>query len=493
MDPRQPPTSRSWPTKQDLLILAIAGIFLGATFTMLETGPTALVVSMCGVAALGAACLSLAKRLAPALLTARISLGVLLLQVATIAVVIGFADPFRMTGAQSVACDDPRSVALLFVTCLLSISAALPLLGLLAIPERQSMLARLTVTDPRRYRAHVLLGLAGIAAMWIGSLPGISKWVGYSLRVFSTSLVFIPLIAGMVLPKKGWWPRIWLAALVLNLALGFLAGGRLPALRPIILFSIGRAVRSTGAERKKLLVGLSLLGLPILAAAAIIGEVRGAVGRGGLEVITENRVGDVIQESKSVLERADANDVIQTQGLSRLVAWANPAVAAMTPRMVPYRGFDSLVSDIIDSLDIAALSGKSSSDILDRGLGNAPATLYGFTVNASTSVEFGIPADGWSRGGVWGAAFFCFIQTLALGTLELLSLRATRRDIGIFLFSIVAQLSFDMCSIPLPTLFRNAILYGLFAACLGGISVLISRLYISDGAPGASRHAPTTR
>jgi hypothetical protein len=491
--PRQTPTSRRWPTKQDLVILAIAGILLGSTFTVLQAGPTTLVVSMFGVAALGAVCLSFAQRIAPALLTARISLGILLLQVASIAVVIGFTDPLRMMGAQSVACDDPRSVALLFLTCLLSISAALPVLGLLAIPEKQSMLARIAVADPRRYRAHVLLGLAGIAAMWIGSLPGISKWVGYSLRVFSTSLVLIPLIAGLVLPKKGWWPRIWVAAMTLNLALGFLAGGRLPALRPIIFFSIGRIVRSTGAERKKMLVGLSLLGLPILATAAIIGEVRGVVGRGGLEVITENRVSDVIQESKSVLERAGANDVIQTQGLSRLVAWANPAVAAMTPHVIPYRGFDSLVSDITDSLDIAALSGKSSRDLLDRGLGNAPATLYGFTVNASTSVEFGIPADGWSRGGVWGAAFFCFIQTLALGILELLSLRAMRSDVGIFLFSIVAQLSLDMCSMPLPTLLRNAILYGLFAACLGGISILISRLFISDDAPGAFRHAPTTR
>jgi hypothetical protein len=118
-------------------------------------------------------------------------------------------------------------------------------------------------------------------------------------------------------------------------------------------------------------------------------------------------------------------------------------------------------------------------------LGTLPARSYGFTVNEHTSVEFGVLADGWSRGGLLGAillslAFCLIVLLLELASLKMGSLSPPSR-MALTVVCMTAALQFN--NIPFIAAVRSLILgYGVW---------LVFCLLISPIIP-ASQRTPRT-
>jgi hypothetical protein len=148
--------------------------------------------------------------------------------------------------------------------------------------------------------------------------------------------------------------------------------------------------------------------------------------------------------------------------VSRMVAWTNVVVPLMTPRTIPYRGFEGIANEIGKSFQVASVAGLTADDLLDAGMATAPARTYGFMVNSQTSVEFTVAADGWSRGGAAVTILFFVILALALtiGEACIYSLCRSSPGAATFLVLPLARAAFfDVNALPLLATLRSMVMY----------------------------------
>jgi hypothetical protein len=331
-----------------------------------------------------------------------------------------------------------------------------------------------TVSSPEDIaaRRRVYLVIAALAHLlyWPAGLED-SGAIGYIGRVLATALVCAPFLAG----RDSWVDRplaaFWSFVLLVNAAIGIAAGTRAKALVAVVLFAAGFI--SAMPKRKRLLVSVcaTLLAVPLLQLAGALGVVRDELGRGGLEMVEAGHVNEVFRELSRELMPGDQQDieVLREHGVSRLLAWTNVVVPLMTPQTVPYRGLDGFLDEATQTFRVASVTGSTPDDLYDAGLWNAPARQYGFTVNANTSVEFTLAADGWSRGGALLALLFGFVAALALAVGELCAYGLHRYGTGVATILALPAAKgafFDTNFIPLLPMLRGVVFYTLTMAIL---------------------------
>lgn len=348
-----------------------------------------------------------------------------------------------------------------------------PLVGLVAcllpwlFPKKQrsqpSILSTLNVRPPNL--SYYLVFAAVIQLLYWPAAVENSGSIGYFIRATSYTFTFVPLIAGRyasTLPKTH---RLWLIAMSINAVIGLLVGSRLISLLPPALYMIGHLTSLRGRARTRMAVFGGALGVLALMLSGLAGLVRQEVGRGGIEILSLERVSKAVDSATKVIEgqqtvSAGSDFTITTEGLSRMVVWPNIFVPIMTPSTLPYRGYEELPNEIALSMQIAKISGASLEDLLEAGMFSAPANRYGFMVNTETSVEWGILADAWSRDGATGVVLFGFVAILALLLAERLihGSRNLPPAAKLFLFSAYAKNALGVVTVSLLATVRAMVL-----------------------------------
>jgi hypothetical protein len=235
---------------------------------------------------------------------------------------------------------------------------------------------------------------------------------------------------------------LWVFTVVVNAVIGIAAGTRGKALLAAVLFATGFI--SALPDRKRVVVGICAVfaAVPLIQLAGALGVVRDELGRGGLEMVESGHLSEVFRQLSRELLPDDRQDV-------------------------PYRGMTGLLDEAAQTFQVASFSGSTPDDLYEAGLWNAPARQYGFTVNAYTSVEFTLAADGWSRGGAVAALLFGFVAALLMTLWEVGVSRLPGRGAGAFLSLPVAKAAFfDTNFIPLLPMLRGMVLYTLILCAL---------------------------
>lgn len=326
----------------------------------------------------------------------------------------------------------------------------------------------------------LMLAAPAVLLVWIGTMD-VGVATAYACRVVGGALSFVPFVAGGYRFRNPLGKPIWWACLVMNVAIGIIAGTRSPLI-PLVLFFAGRALWATPAERRVRAItlgGVVALGLLV---GTIIGQMREVTGR---DALTADRARSVLEylgasQSGASLDRAG----VGMHGLSRAVAWANFAVPLLTPDVVPYRESRDPLGEAAMALQVAAISGRSRTDLLGDGLYTAPANDYGFTVGESTSVEFGVLPDGYSRGGIALAFLFVLVVSGALLIAETVVLGREPAIAGI-LFAVLARSAYEVGNLPLYAVLRRVILDTALVAVLLVVARSVSTVL------GVKRSNPT--
>ena len=272
---------------------------------------------------------------------------------------------------------------------------------------------RLTEEAPPGFGFYLVASAVLLLAYWPATEEH-AGWWAYGVRVVQSSIWFMPLFMGRYFRQFPWANRLWMPVLAINAVVGLSLGGRNQAFVPVVLYLIGRTLGQQAGKRLRSLVLVGLLGVPIFAISGALGTVRNETGRGDFSIFsldrvtkTRNAIGSRLAYKSDVIDQ----DILWN-GPGRMVVWPNLEAAILTPESVPYRGFDDFAHEVLLSFKIFALADLSRQDTDDAGLFSYPATRYGYLVDASTSVEWGVLADGWSRGGPWATMLFGFVLTV---------------------------------------------------------------------------------
>lgn len=254
-------------------------------------------------------------------------------------------------------------------------------------------------------------------------------WVGGELSfglvksVFLTlqrAFFFVPFLAGFYFRISRVTTITWLFVVAVNLGLGIATGSRGPAFMPFILYSIGMICGATFRQRLALLSILGVLAIPGIYVFGMIEVIRTDVGRLEVSKLSLSTVTQVVSELGS--KKGNARDayeeipaVVRTN--IRGLNWPNFVVAAVAGRSGSYRGYADLPEQLWASMNVVSLTGQMS-EYYNEGLWNLRAADYGFLVTTETSVEFGILAESWDRGGPLGTFAYALVAMILLALTE---------------------------------------------------------------------------
>jgi hypothetical protein len=465
------------PELRDKLRLISAVVVILASALLFALNSPRLVICALSVGCI-AVCVLLdfaMSALAPALLAPRIiSLGYAL-QFFWLLLVAVFGLTFHAVNSSAPDILD-YPVRAILPNLLIPISALLAVLVLAILyPANSSKLSvwRQSTTAPSGIAFYLTIAAVIQPLYWFSILQTSESfvYVAYFVRVANGALFFMSLLAGRYSRQLPVVRVIWLITMLLNLVIGMAVGARFPALLPVGLYGVGYLLATPAKTRVRVGLMLAICAVPLVALSGAVGVIRGQIGRGGIEILSTDRIMEVVDRVFYLFSAEDEEGkrALTLEGIGRLVSWPNLVVPMMTPDPVSYRGLSTLPDEILASSKISQLSDMNRQDMYDLGLGSTPARLYGFTVNTHTSVEFGVLADGWSRGGPAIALAFGFLISLLLSVIEykIRSLRLLPESIRLVLFGVLLYPYIAVVTSTMLYVIRSAVLYVLFVAAIG--------------------------
>jgi hypothetical protein len=258
-------------------------------------------------------------------------------------------------------------------------------------------------------------------SIWFAVLD-IDNPVFYFLRILRTALSLGALAAGLCAFRFKWATLAWIISISLGLLGSLLTGGRGYGFIPTALFLLGMLL---GARSKRVQFRLILLMVPaaffLLVLSGYIGSLRDVTGRKDISMVLED--GSILEGEDDLFSNAGMieEDSFIFRGLRRIMSWPPAVVSAMTPDPIPCRGFRDMPIEFQDAFSLrifqlAAAGGRRGE--LESYWGKIFLLPYGFAVSESSSVEFGILSDGYTRGGWWAAFVYGIIATIILFALE---------------------------------------------------------------------------
>jgi hypothetical protein len=325
--------------------------------------------------------------------------------------------------------------------------------------------AKRPLLDPKRSgdtkrRFYLIVGAIPVGAYWVAAQPG-TGFVGYVGRVAGSAMMFYPLFAGAYSRDDRMAGWIWRGVLAVNVFIGVLIGTRTPFITAV-LYSLGWLYTTPRSQRMAAAAFVAGLIASLMFMSGIVGLVRTEMGRGGIEMVSVERAQALAAASRERIgdDGDGGRGEIAEEAFSRLVAWSNLVVPLLSPYPVPYRGYASVFDEITTAATINALAGRTAEQWLTAGMGTIAATQYGFMVNSSTSVEFSVLADGWSRAGLEGALLFGFIVLLLFNGMEvcLAWVRPRVPESGTVLLAVLARAMLDVSTVTVVASIRRAVL-----------------------------------
>jgi hypothetical protein len=311
--------------------------------------------------------------------------------------------------------------------------------------------------------------------------------LGYVIRVISTVLIGVPFLVGLFATRFPGIRNLWIVAMVINAIIGLAVGSRFVAFLPITLYAIAYILTLRGEKRKLYVMITGIGALATLVVSGVTEVVRNEIGRGGLDILTWERLSIVIEESERTLAAGSGErELAMYFALVRTLPPLNVAIPALSPEIVPYRGFEGLEDEVLAVAQLNTLTGKSTGDLMDAGLMGSAARAYGFMINEETSYEFGIMADAWSRGGPLVTFLVGFVFTLILIWAERTARKYYRRNPAALLIvlTVLAKSAFwDAGRLPFLETVRTLVLsVGMVVVLVAAVDLLTS-----------GRHASPTR
>lgn len=255
--------------------------------------------------------------------------------------------------------------------------------------------------------------------------------IAYYIAVLALSFSFSTAFIGLIWAKLNRINKyLWIFALGINFIFHAVQGSRGTALFPIIFLVIGYMISIKENKRvfKRHLITYSFIAIISLPILSFISDFRTLQGR-GLEVNMDN-----IEMLWNVGLNYKSNAKDDSEGLKsslgRMLIEANPAAVFMTPDKVDYRYDDSMMDEIFSIFSLAGESGREINRAQrgNAGYGTGVATRYGFAVNATTSVEWPVFADSFSRFGYIGLFIYSVAFAIFLSYLEKYTTRLWKRN-----------------------------------------------------------------
>lgn len=237
----------------------------------------------------------------------------------------------------------------------------------------------------------------------------------YLIRILIRVCTFIPFAMGYYWDRFRTALAVYVATFLLGLYFAFLTGSRGYVYLPLMLFFIGVALRqySKGRLLRGILV-LAPVGVALVVLGGVIGIMRDEIGRTDLRKTGEVSGAVRANVARSLLEtggEGSGNTGVIENIAFRMVPWANFVVPVMSPNDVPYRGFGDLSEEMVSAFFVARFTGVGY-------FSNLHSNNYGFYTGDSSSVDFGLIADSWSRGGLIGAILYSSAGAFLLTCLE---------------------------------------------------------------------------
>jgi len=252
-----------------------------------------------------------------------------------------------------------------------------------------------------------------------GSMP-LVKYASAVLSYVQQSLFMTPVLIGLNWRQYRAPVVLFLCAMVVTAVFAFAEGSRSLIFLPGVFFGTG--VWLTLNWNRRLLTGLAvgLLMIPVFYVSSLVENVRREVRDSGSD--------SVIARSQSIAEllpkeKGQANIRITcVRGIDRMIMWSELVALALTPEVVPYRGFDNFWDEmrLLNRTSVSANIKEFVEEQYDLTLGPGAAILYGFGVSAGGTVPFPVLADGWSRAGLPGVVLFSGILCFLWGASEYL-------------------------------------------------------------------------
>jgi hypothetical protein len=448
---------------------------------VLDFGRAALLLSAFGsTVSLGAIFLSV-KRRAPSLLLPRFAVAAFIVQGVSLLFIplLGLDTVLRASTYAPDMADAPLvvGVSLLAVPAGILIAVAIASAGGIVARGGAATWRVWLERPPPGIEKFLILAAVVLVLYWFADHPSAGP-VGYVVRIIAKSLILMPLIAGRYATRCPRTSVLWIVAMVINAAFGLALGSRFVALVPVVLFAIGYVSQLRGAQRRIAVAACVALAGPVILISGAVGMARVELGRGGIDLLSRERAAAMADHVLRTVEAESGNSMAALgTGIRRMLIAPNIAVPLLTPETVPSRGWQNLGAELISTAEISGLSGRSREEFLQAGLGVAPAAGYGFLVNTRTAVEFGIVADGWSRGGLAGAVLYGFIFGCVLIALERIvrQLAVRTPSIAVVLLTVASYTAFmQIGGLPLASVVRAMVLAVVFMGVLAFATELMA-------------------
>jgi len=317
-------------------------------------------------------------------------------------------------------------------------------------------------------------------------------FLGYLSRVGTEAFLLFTFWLGYWNFKLRWVFYIGIGVVLLTTGYSVLSGGRFYAFIQLGALFVGY-VLSQPLKRRKFLIRMAVVSLPVLfSISGTLSFVRNQIGRGVGDIeINADRLDDFIDAFSSTLSQDDLSDgdkSLSLEGMKRSVKWPNLSVMALSPDQIPYRGVDNLGIEFSAIFQIAAVS--SGFDVesvrtareanIELGLNTGMANKYGYNVNRMNSVEWGLLADAWSRGGplIYMLYFGLIISLFSMLERKMIYSKIHPAEKALLIVVLVRILWFNTSSDPLYYIIRTLILsFSLSFAVIIGIRLLTIERY----------------
>lgn len=336
-------------------------------------------------------------------------------------------------------------------------------------------------------------------SIWITTLNNTNMFY-FFLRVLNRGLQFAPFVAGLYWNRNRLVQIGWIITLVVNLALASVTGSRGNGFLPVGYYAIGFILQQATRAGRVSWFALGIAGLiPLIIASGVVNVLRDDVGRTNLQTLD---LGEVMNDLPSAISTSLENNTNTWDtgeqnalwtGLARMVDWSLLAVPNMTPKVIPYRGYDTLPEELEAMISIPGLGIFPDLAYDSKGL----AVPYGFNVSSAydensvlrltSSVPFNIVADSWSRGGI--------ISVIAQVGLALLALTFSEkfcytfllpRSIGLFVLGRTVVIGLGFWSLTVGVLseaIRQLVLTLGFTVFWVGLLMAFVKAFLGTGAP----------
>lgn len=326
----------------------------------------------------------------------------------------------------------------------------------------------------------------GLVLYFIGTVFVRVPFVTQAINYLHLSFFMAPLLIGLCWRRYPIAVAIFVVAIVIGGVFALGAGSRALLFLPVAFFAFGVWLTLTRMARVWAALGSVLLVVPIFYLSARIETVRkdGSVERESELLARAGEIGRLVGEST----RGEGVFANFTRGVERMIMWSNFVALGYSPERVPYRGYGDF-DDEFRFMNQSTLFREANDyldESLDREFGLGAARRYGFSVSVGGSVPFPVLADGWSRAGPWGVAFFGAILCLFWGGLEWAARRVFASQPHLALAFIVILLSSAYEKMGTYGFIYNLRYLVMQSALWGGLFYLASRTVFTAtvAAPG---------